>query len=355
MKKLIAAGATDQTIDVFIQDSSSTTGAGKTGLAYDTTSLVCYYRKGATGSAAQLSLATQTVGGAHSDGGFVEVDATNLPGIYRLDLSDTIVATEGSVTLLLKGAANMAPCPVELQITSPTRGTAGTALPNAAADAPNGLPISDAGGLDLDAKLANTNEVTAARMGALTDWIDGGRLDLLLDVVKAKTDNLPIDPADESLLIAATDAIMSRLGVPAGASVSADVAALKVDTAAILTDTGMTLEGHLTDIKGATFNGATDSLEAIRDYTSPAATALSTVQWTNARAGYMDKLNVSGNLMHDALAAWLRLAGFAHNRMTIDDATGDYVVRDAANAANLATGTITDDALTSVRSAPTWV
>jgi len=58
-----------------------------------------------------------------------------------------------------------------------------TALPNAAADAAGGLPISDAGALDLDSKLANTNEITAARMGALTDWIDGGRLDLLLDAL----------------------------------------------------------------------------------------------------------------------------------------------------------------------------
>lgn len=36
---------------------------------------------------------------------------------------------------------------------STTRGLAGTALPNAAADAAGGLPISDAGGLDLDARL----------------------------------------------------------------------------------------------------------------------------------------------------------------------------------------------------------
>lgn len=58
-----------------------------------------------------------------------------------------------------------------------------SALPNADFDAPGGLPISDAGGLDLDSKLSETNEITAARMGALTDWIDGGRLDLLLDAI----------------------------------------------------------------------------------------------------------------------------------------------------------------------------
>jgi len=70
---------------------------------------------------------------------------------------------------------------------SATLGLAGTALPAAAADGAGGLPISDAGGLDLDAKLAETNEVTAARMGALTDWINGGRLDLILDIIAADT------------------------------------------------------------------------------------------------------------------------------------------------------------------------
>lgn len=66
---------------------------------------------------------------------------------------------------------------------SATRGLTGTAVPAAVADAAGGMPISDAGGLDLDSKLANTNEVTAARMATLTDWINGGRLDLLLDAI----------------------------------------------------------------------------------------------------------------------------------------------------------------------------
>lgn len=58
-----------------------------------------------------------------------------------------------------------------------------------------------------------------------------------LTAVRASTDNLPSDPADESLVIAATDAIMARIGAPAGASVSADVAAIASDTAAVKTKT----------------------------------------------------------------------------------------------------------------------
>jgi hypothetical protein len=134
-----------------------------------------------------------------------------------------------------------------------------TALPNAAADAAGGLPISDAGALDLDAKLANTNEVTAARMGALTDWINGGRLDLLLDqvisdlatatayidtevaAVKAKTDNLPSDPADASVVAA------DIAGVPA---------AVIGATLSDLSDTDIDLGGTITVAKAirAVFN-----------------------------------------------------------------------------------------------------
>jgi len=73
---------------------------------------------------------------------------------------------------------------------SATRGLTGTAVPAAAADAAGGIPISDAGGLDLDTQLANTHEVTAARMGVLTDWINGGRLDLILDIIAADVVNL---------------------------------------------------------------------------------------------------------------------------------------------------------------------
>ena len=44
----------------------------------------------------------------------------------------------------------------------------------------------------------------------------------------------------------------ARLGAPAGASVSADIAAVKTDTAAILVDTGTTLDGNITSIKTTT-------------------------------------------------------------------------------------------------------
>lgn len=64
-----------------------------------------------------------------------------------------------------------------------------TALPNAAADAAGGLPISDAGGLDLDAMDTNINDI--------------------------ETDTSNMQP---------------KLGTPAGADMSADIAAVQSDT-----------------------------------------------------------------------------------------------------------------------------
>ena len=116
-KLAIKKASTDVTTYVFIQDSSKTTGEGLAGLAYNTGSLVGYYVR-PKGSATAITLATQTVTGDHSDGGFVEIDATNMPGVYRLDLPDAVCATGvPSVVVMLKGATNMSPVVLEIQLT----------------------------------------------------------------------------------------------------------------------------------------------------------------------------------------------------------------------------------------------
>jgi hypothetical protein len=109
----INADQANITINVTIKDASN---GGVTGLVFDSASLTCYYvRPGA--AAVQLSLITQTVTGGHADGGFVEIDATNMPGVYRLDLSDAILADGVSqVNLMLQGAAGMVPTDIEIQL-----------------------------------------------------------------------------------------------------------------------------------------------------------------------------------------------------------------------------------------------
>jgi hypothetical protein len=115
-KHFVKKGGTNRVEYVWILDSGSAVGAGKTGIAYNTASLTAYYVRRA-GSPVAITLATQTVTGAFSSGGFVEVDATNMPGLYRLDVPDAAFATGvNKVIVLLKGAAGMAPVVLEYQL-----------------------------------------------------------------------------------------------------------------------------------------------------------------------------------------------------------------------------------------------
>ena len=118
MKLQLQQGTTSYSAYVFIQDTSVTTGSGLTGLVYNTAGLTAYYiRPG--GSAVSISLVTQTPTGAFSSGGFVAVDGTNLPGLYRLDVPNAAIASGvNSAIIMLKGAANMAPVLMEVELTA---------------------------------------------------------------------------------------------------------------------------------------------------------------------------------------------------------------------------------------------
>lgn len=118
MKLILAKGATSVSVNVFIRDNSVSTGVGLTGLAFNTASLTAYYSR-QNAAATAFSLVTQTATGAFSSGGFVAVDGTNMPGLYRLDIPDAVLASGvNSVYIMLKGASNMEPCVIEIQLTT---------------------------------------------------------------------------------------------------------------------------------------------------------------------------------------------------------------------------------------------
>jgi hypothetical protein len=113
-----------------------------------------------------------------------------------------------------------------------------TALPNANADAAGGLPISDAGGLDLDTQLGTDIDAILADTNELQgDWTNTGRLDTIIDAIKAKTDNLPADPADDSDIdaqLATIDTVVDAIkavtdNLPDSGSLS-DLATILADT-----------------------------------------------------------------------------------------------------------------------------
>lgn len=106
-KRDFTIGQTSQSMDIVIGDTSSIVGAGLPGLVFNTAGLTAYYRKGATGTPTAISLVTQTVTGAWTSGGFVEVDAVHMKGQYRFDIPDTILASAPYAIICFYGATNM--------------------------------------------------------------------------------------------------------------------------------------------------------------------------------------------------------------------------------------------------------
>lgn len=113
---VVPPDATSRCFDVFVNDSSVTTGAGLTGLAFNTASLTAYYHRDTAASSTAITLATMTLG-TFTSGGFVVVDGTNLPGWYQICPPNAAFASgANSVIIGLKGATNMAPVNLRVQI-----------------------------------------------------------------------------------------------------------------------------------------------------------------------------------------------------------------------------------------------
>ena len=92
----IAPGSTSQSIELYL---------GVTGLTASTSGLSARYNRTRTASVS-IPLVARTIAQAWTAGGFAEVDATNMPGVYRLDLPDAALAAGADdVTVVVRGAS----------------------------------------------------------------------------------------------------------------------------------------------------------------------------------------------------------------------------------------------------------
>jgi hypothetical protein len=92
----IAPGSTSQSIELYL---------GVTGLTASTSGLTARYNRTRTASVS-IPLVARTIAQAWTAGGFAEVDATNMPGVYRLDLPDAALAAGADdVTVVVRGAS----------------------------------------------------------------------------------------------------------------------------------------------------------------------------------------------------------------------------------------------------------
>ena len=113
MKRKLPAGQTSVSLPIFVQDSSSTSGAGLS-FTFASSGLVIEYRRRGQASWTTATPVTKTLGtfttwGIVADG--------SLTGAYELDIPDAAFATGARwVAIRVRGVANMLPCLIEIEL-----------------------------------------------------------------------------------------------------------------------------------------------------------------------------------------------------------------------------------------------
>ncbi len=145
MKLKVLRGTTSKLLRVFIQDSSKTDGSGLTGLTYGTSGLSWYYCREGDGSTTSVTPVTATLG-TYTSSGFIAVDGTNMPGVYEIGIPNAALSSGNSVVMMLRGAANMVPVLIEIELDAVNYQSATnfglSALPTANPGAANGLFVA---------------------------------------------------------------------------------------------------------------------------------------------------------------------------------------------------------------------
>jgi hypothetical protein len=321
MKLSILAGATSQSINVFIQDATSTTGAGLSGLLFNTAGLTANYSfAGANAASTSISLVTlATLATAYSSGGFKEIDSSLMKGWYRLDLPNAAIATSKgrSVALHLQGAASMAPCPVEIELTGWDNqdGVHGgmTALPNTACTTNASLLTSGAGtdqvsvssgkvllqatqtGVTIPTVTTVTGQLTAAQI-ATGIWQDAtaGDFTVASSIGKSLYTTGAVPGAAGGLFIAGTNAattVTTSFTTTFTGNLTGSVGSV---TGAVGSVTGAvgSVTGAVGSISGVTFPSGFSTLTTA---------AIATATWTDTTAGDFTTATSPGKIIFTQL------------------------------------------------------
>lgn len=114
MKRKILAGQTSVSMPVFIQDTSSTTGGGLSGVTSSSSGLVLEYRRRGQASWTSVTPVSKTLG-TYTSGGIV-ADGS-LSGAYEVDFPDAAFASGARwVVCRIRGVANMLPVLIEVEL-----------------------------------------------------------------------------------------------------------------------------------------------------------------------------------------------------------------------------------------------
>ena len=300
---------------IFVGDSSSTTGAGLANLLHNTSGLVAYYFAGDLSNEVSIPLASATLG-SYTDGGFVAVDNTNMPGWYEFGIPNGALDGGNEVAIQLRGAANMVPVNVYIELDTvdyqtdafgalkPT--TAGRTL-DVSAGGEAGIDLANVGSPSTTLNLSGTTIKTATDIETDTQDIQNrlpsglvdGRMRSIAEVVGDKT-NYKLASDGLSLVTSWAVGITGNITGNLSGSVGS-----------VTGNVGGNVTGSVGSISGVTFptNFAAlginssghvsrvvlvDTTTTNTDMRGTDGAALAT-HWTSTRAGYLDGVLISAN------------------------------------------------------------
>jgi len=260
--------STDRSILLHFYDS--TDGSDET-VDHATAGLSLWYRREGGAKVAITPAALSALTDAHTDGGVEPVG----DGTSRIDVPDAAGATGASYVDFGGSATGVLSNPVRIRLSN-----------------------------------LNLDDANSAGLAALTDWLNGGRLDLLLDAIKAVTDVIP-DAGALTTLSSNISSILTDTGTTLDAkidAIDAIVDAIVIDTAEIgVAGVGLTNLGGMSTTMKAQVNTEADT--ALTDYDAPTKAELDTAE-SNIRGVDSDTLKtVSDQIDSTATASALSTVG----------------------------------------------
>lgn len=115
MKNKITINTTSFNTTLFFRNTADPQGGGLTGINFQTSGLQAGYYRTGDNSATQFSLASGILGSFVASG-LIEINSGIMPGAYDFGVPNTVLTISGASKLMFFGAANMAPCLVEIEI-----------------------------------------------------------------------------------------------------------------------------------------------------------------------------------------------------------------------------------------------
>lgn len=323
----VKAAVTDLSVSVLL--ISTTDGTEVTGkVAADVTA--SYWRQGGSRTAISVS-DLSAIGDAHSDGGWKQVDATNMPGVYRFDIPDAAFAINSDFVVITVKVSGCFAYTREYAIE-----TQGSSEVYSRIGAPVGASISaDVAGVQSDTNDIQTRIPAALVSGRMDASVGAMAADVVTSsamaasaITEIQSGLSTLDAAGVRAAVGLTSANLETLLTAIDNFLDTEVAAILAIAAKI--DTALELDG-------AVYRFTTNALE-----NAPSGGGGGATDWTSGeREQIRHRLGIDGTASAPSADPSLAVPGDA---MALADnaITAAKIATDAITAAKIAADAITE-------------